>query len=126
MTTPVERLGAEKYVSVVTFRRDGTPVATPVWAVRDGDALVVWTVRDSGKVKRIRNNPEVTVAPCDIRGRLRGEAVRGRAELLPDERIYHVGRLVMGKYGLAGRLTIWTSRLRRGPQGTIGVRIVLD
>ncbi|MEZ0076436.1 PPOX class F420-dependent oxidoreductase [Planotetraspora sp. GP83] len=126
MTTSVERLGAEKYVSVVTFRRDGTPVATPVWAVRDGDALVVWTVRDSGKVKRIRNNPEVTVAPCDIRGRLRGEAVGGRAELLPAEQIDHVGRLVMGKYGLAGRLTIWTSRLRRGRQGTLGVRITLD
>ncbi|MFF3671068.1 PPOX class F420-dependent oxidoreductase [Microtetraspora malaysiensis] len=124
--TTVERLGAEQYVSLVTLRRDGTPVATPVWVMRDGDALVVWTVADSGKVKRIRRNPQVTVAPCDVRGRLRGDAVPARAELLPPEQSDHVRELLMKKYGLLGRLTIWGSRLRRGRAGTVGVRITLS
>ncbi|WP_067138590.1 PPOX class F420-dependent oxidoreductase [Microtetraspora malaysiensis] len=124
--TTVERLGAGQYVSLVTLRRDGTPVATPVWVMRDGDALVVWTVADSGKVKRIRRNPQVTVAPCDVRGRLRGDAVPARAELLPPEQGDHVRELLMKKYGLLGRLTIWGSRLRRGRAGTVGVRITLS
>jgi len=47
--TALEQLGEEQYLLVTTFRRDGTPVPTPVWAVREGDALMVWTVGDSGR-----------------------------------------------------------------------------
>jgi PPOX class probable F420-dependent enzyme len=121
--TIVERLGAEKYVSVVTFRRNGTPVATPIWVVRDGDALAIWTGADTGKVKRLRNNPEVTVAACDLRGRVRGEAVNGRAELMSAEDTERVRGLITKKYGLIGWLTIKGSRLRRGREGTVGIRI---
>jgi uncharacterized protein len=121
--TIVERLGAEKYVSVVTFRRNGTPVATPIWVVRDGDALAIWTGADTGKVKRLRNNPEVTVAACDLRGRVRGEAVNGRAELMSAEDTERVRGLIIKKYGLIGWLTIKGSRLRRGREGTVGIRI---
>jgi PPOX class probable F420-dependent enzyme len=123
--TVVELLGAEQYVSVVTFRRDGTPVATPVWVVRDGDALAIWTPAGSGKVKRIRNNPRVTVAACDVRGRVRGEAVEGRAEPLSAEHTERVRARLTKKYGLVARLTIWGSKLRRGREGTIGIRITL-
>ncbi|WKX73630.1 PPOX class F420-dependent oxidoreductase [Streptomyces sp. XD-27] len=63
------------YVSLVTYRRDGTPVPTPVWAVAAGDTLLVWTGADSWKVRRLRNDPRVTVTPCGFRGR----AVRGAA-----------------------------------------------
>jgi PPOX class probable F420-dependent enzyme len=121
--TIVERLGSEKYVSVVTFRRNGTPVATPIWVVRDGDALAIWTGADTGKVKRLRNNPEVTVAACDLRGRVRGEAVNGRAELMSAEDTERVRGLIIKKYGLIGWLTIKGSRLRRGREGTVGIRI---
>ena len=123
--TSAARLGAEQYVSVVTFRRDGTPVATAVWVAGDGDALVVWTVADSGKVKRIRNNPKVTVTPCDVRGRTHGEPAEGRAEVLPPERIDHVRDLIARKYGLRGRLFLWFSLLRRGRTGTTALRITL-
>ena len=67
------------YVSLTTFRRTGEPVPTPVWAAPDGDSLVVWTRADSGKVKRLRHTSRVTVAPCDIRGRVRGPAVEATA-----------------------------------------------
>ena len=52
----LDRMGDGKYVLLTTYRRDGTPVATPTWVVRDGDALAVWTATDSGKVKRVRRD----------------------------------------------------------------------
>jgi hypothetical protein len=124
--TTVERLGAEEYVSLTSYRRDGTPVATPLWVVRDGATLAVWTPTESYKVKRIRRNPTVTVAACDIRGRLRGEPVDGRAEVLSAADTERVRELIRRKYGLRGRLTLFGSRLRRGRAGTTGIRIRLD
>lgn len=121
----VEQLGAEKYLLLTTFRRDGTPVPTAVWVARDGDHLVAWTVADSGKVKRIRRSPQVTVAPCDLRGRPRGAAVTGHATIADPDATRHVRRLLMRKYGLPGRLTILASRLRRGEKGTVGIRIAV-
>jgi PPOX class probable F420-dependent enzyme len=124
--TALDSLAGAKYVLLTTFRRDGRAVPTPVWAVRDGDALVVWTVAGSGKVKRIRRGGEVTVAPCTFRGRPLGEAVTGHATVtgpvLHDRRI----RSLMGrKYGLTGRLSMAASRIRRGVDGTVGVRITV-
>jgi PPOX class probable F420-dependent enzyme len=116
-------LGSHKYVSVTTYRKDGTPVATPVWVAQDGDAVVVWTAADSGKVKRIRNNPAVTVAACDMRGRLASEPVPGRAEILDAAGTERVRGLLRRKYGLAGRLVILGSRVRRGSAGSVGIRI---
>ncbi|GII28839.1 PPOX class F420-dependent oxidoreductase [Planotetraspora mira] len=121
--TIVERLGAEKYVSVVTFRRNGTPVATPIWVVPDGDALAIWTGTRTGKVKRVRNNPEVTVTPCDVRGNVHGEPADGRAEVMSAEDTERVRALIIKKYGLVGWLTVRGSRLRRGREGTVGIRI---
>ncbi|WP_214323173.1 PPOX class F420-dependent oxidoreductase [Nonomuraea sediminis] len=116
-------LGDEQYVSVTTYRRDGTPVSTPVWVAADGGDLVFWTVTSSAKVKRIRNNPAVTVAPCDLRGNLKGEAVRGTATILSAEETERVRGLLRRKYGLVGRITLLGSKLRRGSTGTVGVRI---
>ncbi|WFE33105.1 PPOX class F420-dependent oxidoreductase [Micromonospora sp. WMMD975] len=124
--TDLDRLAAEKYVLLTTFRKDGRAVATPVWAVRDGDALAVWTVSDSGKVKRIRRNGRVTVAPCDVRGNPRGEAVAGHATIDDPEHTRRVRGLLKHKYRLIGRMTLLGSRLRRGEAGTVGLRIVLD
>jgi hypothetical protein len=59
----VGTLAKSKYISLTTFRRDGTPVATPVWVAQQGDELVVYTVRSSGKAKRLRNSSRVSVAP---------------------------------------------------------------
>ena len=76
-------LPVSTYVSLTTIRRSGVPVSTPVWAAPDGETLVVWTRTDSGKVKRLRHTSRVTVAPCDIRGRVQGAAVDGVAEFVP-------------------------------------------
>ncbi|WP_330175970.1 PPOX class F420-dependent oxidoreductase [Streptomyces sp. NBC_01498] len=121
----LERLASGKYLLVTTFRRDGRQVPTPVWVVRDGDALGIWTVADSGKAKRIRNRSDVLVGECDIRGTPTGEQVPGRAVLLDATQTKHYRGLVRRKYGATGRLTLLGSRLRRGSEGTVGIRITL-
>jgi len=87
-----------KYLSITSYRRDGTGVATPVWFVTDDDRLLVMTAAGSGKVKRIRRNPFVTVTACSARGRALGSPIQARAELLPSTEVEHVKRRMGRKY----------------------------
>lgn len=87
-----------KYLSLTSFRRDGTPVATPVWFVADDGRLLVETDGDSYKVKRIRRDARVRVAVCDARGRLRGQPVDAVAEILPESERSGAERLMAQKY----------------------------
>jgi PPOX class probable F420-dependent enzyme len=118
-------LGEARYALVTTYRKDGRSVPTAVWVVRDGNALAIWTVSDSGKVKRIRRNSKVLVGPCDLRGRPTGDQVPGEAVILDAEGTQRVRSLLTKKYGIVGRVTLWGSRIRRGTTGTIGIRITL-
>ncbi|MFF6880682.1 MULTISPECIES: PPOX class F420-dependent oxidoreductase [unclassified Streptomyces] len=118
-------LGAGKYLLVTSYRRNGTPVATPVWVVRDAEALGVWTPADSWKVKRIRNRADVLVGPCDLRGNPTGDQVPATAEICDAATTARYRKLIARKYGLTGRLTLFGSRLRRGVDGTVGIRITL-
>ena len=119
----ISRLDDGKYLLLTTFRKDGTPVPTPVWAARDGESLVVWTVSDSGKVKRIRRDGAVALAPCTARGAPTGDAIDGRAELLDAAGTERSRSLIARKYGVVGKLAMLASRLRRGSAGTIGIRL---
>ncbi|RKT56827.1 PPOX class F420-dependent oxidoreductase [Saccharothrix australiensis] len=119
-------LGDDKYLLLTTFRRDGTPVPTPVWAVRRDGVIRVWSAADAGKVKRIRNNPEVTVGPCDFRGNPTGAGTPARARVLDERAGAETRRLIGAKYGLVGRLALLGSRLRRGGAGTVGIEISTD
>ncbi|MFF0610692.1 PPOX class F420-dependent oxidoreductase [Nocardia tengchongensis] len=123
MENPFGPVGTANYVNLTTYKKDGTPVGTPLWAVLDGGRLYVWTVTDSWKVKRIRRNPEVTVQACDVRGKTRGEIVKGRAVILDDAGSERTRGLVQRKYGIMGWLTITLSKVRRGSAGTIGIEI---
>src|SRR5512132_498209 len=87
-----------KYLSLTSFRRDGTGVATPVWFVETGGRLLVATDAASYKVRRIRRDPRVTITPCTATGRLRGIPVPASAELLPDAEVARVERLMARKY----------------------------
>ncbi|MGW5737829.1 MULTISPECIES: PPOX class F420-dependent oxidoreductase [Streptomyces] len=116
-------LGAGKYLLVTSYRKNGTPVPSPVWVVEDGDALGIWTVADSWKVKRIRNRADVLVGPCDLRGNPTGEQIPATAEICDAQVTARYRTLLARKYGLVGRLTLLGSRLRRGTSGTVGIRI---
>ena len=87
---PFQPFAGRKYISLETFRKSGEGIKTPVWfaeAALDSPApfLYVYTIGKSGKAKRIRNNPRVMVAPCDVRGKVLGEWVPARAEILQGE-----------------------------------------
>jgi len=115
----------EKYVLLTTFRKSGVGVPTAVWAAQDGDALVVTTAASAGKVKRIRNNPEVTLQACTMSGRVKGDAepVAGRAEIVDDPAGFEAGEAIIAKkYGWMFRLA-FRAEARRG-DGTIH-RVIL-
>ena len=117
-TSALENLGRSRCVRLITFRRDGSPVPTPVWQVRDGDRLLVITKGTTGKVKRLRRSPRVLVAACDQRGRVKpgSQDVEGTVELFTD--VPELDRLVgllKGKYGFLFTVAGWVNRLRGLP-----------
>jgi len=124
--TVLDDLAAGKYLLLTTFRRDGTPVPTPVWAMRDGAALAVWSAADAGKVKRIRNSGRVTLAPCDWRGKPLGLPVPGVAEVLAPDASAHFAGLMKRKYGPVARIGLIGTALRGGTERMAGIRIRLE
>jgi uncharacterized protein len=95
-----------KYLNLETFKKSGDGVKTPVWFAADPAAdlassdakLYLYTIGVSGKVKRVRNNPRVRIAPCDARGNVLGEWVEARAEIVADEEAARGIRLLNKKY----------------------------
>ena len=108
----VAAVDRHRYVSLATFRRDGTVVATPVWFAAVGERLYVFTAGDSGKVKRLGNSPRARIAPCDGRGRLEGEWRDATARIVTDEALIQRASTAMrAKYGWQLRLLDVVSRL---------------
>jgi uncharacterized protein len=129
--TPVlAHLGHERFVSLSTFKRSGEAVPTPVWVLPDGLALVVSTPAAAGKLKRIRNDPRVTLQPCDRRGNVDPEAplVEGTAEIIADSAASEaVSRRLADKYGLefrVFRVVEWL--LKRGNSDRVVLRITAN
>jgi PPOX class probable F420-dependent enzyme len=125
VTVDLDRLGAASYVLLTTFRKDGRAVPTPVWVARDGDELVVYSAPDAGKVKRIRRDGTVRVAPCTVRGRPTGPEVPGHARLLDDDGIRRALAAIAKKYGFQYWLTTLGGRLRRRRRLPAGIAITL-
>jgi PPOX class probable F420-dependent enzyme len=117
-------VGRASYVSFTSYRKNGTPVSTPVWIAPDGDDLYFFSDTDAFKVKRVRNNPAVTLQPCDVRGRVKDGApvVSGVAEVLDHADTPRVRGIVNRKYRLMGTIGGFLSRLR-GSEAAIGIRI---
>ena len=100
-TTDFTQLNKASYISLTTFRKNGEPVATPVWfAERDG-TIYLFTFPEAGKVKRIRHTARVTLAPCTVNGKVTGPSSEGVARILTepaDEALAE--RTLAKKYGL--------------------------
>ncbi len=106
------RLSGHRYVSLTTFRKTGKAVATPVWCAGNADRIYVWTNASSGKVKRLRNNRSVTLAPCTYNGRVLGPETSAQAEImkgLPNEEAI-ADESLLAKYGWQWRLGRFFSR----------------
>ncbi|MEU4341082.1 PPOX class F420-dependent oxidoreductase [Nocardia sp. NPDC023852] len=125
MTNSLAAVAEADYVLLTTFRKDGSPVGTAVWAVAENGKLYIWTVTDSWKVKRLRRNPAVTLQPCTASGKPHGEVVEGTGRILEADGTERVRKLLRRKYWLTAPLIILVSNLRRGKSGTIGVEITL-
>ena len=72
------------HILLVTYKRDGTPVPSPVWFARDGEQLYVWTEINAFKAKRLRNDERALIAPCSPRGVPRGAPVAAVGRVLTD------------------------------------------
>lgn len=102
----LQSLRDKRYISLESYRRSGQPVRTPIWFVEENGRLLFYSEADAGKVKRIRNNPRVSLAPCDARGRVSEGAVwlQGRAAILSEPGAGRAHALLIKKYGWQRRL----------------------
>jgi PPOX class probable F420-dependent enzyme len=122
-TLTLEPFVRQKTVLLTTYRRDGTPVGTPVNIAVDGDRAFVRTFDTAWKLKRIRNNPEVEIAPSTMRGEPTGPAIQARARVLSGSESEYAGRALARKYPiLQGFFVPLFHRLRR--HKTIHIELV--
>jgi uncharacterized protein len=100
----------QKYISLTTFRKSGVAVPTPVWFGEENGKLYVMTRSDSGKYKRIKNNPRVQIAPCTMRGKIAGPQFEGAARILPEADWPRARKAVNQKYWLARIPFLWSKK----------------
>ena len=104
MENQLEQFLDQKYINLETYKKDGTPIRTPVWFVIDNDLIYVVTREETGKVKRIKNNQNVRIVPCSFKGEPKNEWIRGKAEKITDEGSQKAIKLRKKKYGMSARL----------------------
>ncbi len=129
MPEAIGQFAKAKYFSLETFRKTGVGVRTPVWFAEDPatsggvNTFYVYTLPDSGKAKRIRNNPKVRINPCTMRGDLRGAWVDARARLCTGDEEAKGQSLLNQKYGMMKRIGDFFSRMRGRVQCVLAIEI---
>lgn len=103
----------QQFANLTTFRKSGAPVATPVWFALNNGKVYVMTAASTGKIKRIRNDPRVQLAPSDRRGQQLGPPVDAQARILPDSETALALQSLNRKYGLVKRIFDMFMSLRR-------------
>jgi PPOX class probable F420-dependent enzyme len=126
VTVPPE-FARSKQISLTTYRKDGTAVATPVWFVIDGSEIWIVSNTDAGKVKRIRRDGRVQLTLCDVRGRIAPDAptASGTARLLDDAGTRTARAKLAGRY-ISSRVGNWVTRVLHLPKApVIGIVVSL-
>jgi hypothetical protein len=131
MSDAIGQFANVKYFCLETFRKTGVGVRTPVWFVEDPASpspagvttFYVYTLPDSGKAKRIRNNPKVRIAPCNMKGDLRGGLVDAQARICSGGEVAKGQSLLTERYGLMKRIGDFFSRMRGRTQIVLAVEI---
>ena len=94
----------QKYINLETYKKDGTPVRTPVWFVIDNDLINVITRDSTGKVKRLRNNHDVRIVSCSFKGEPKNEWIKAKAENITGDEADKAIKMRKKKYGMSARL----------------------
>jgi len=113
---------AQKYLNLESCKRDGTPVQTPVWFAPDHGVLYVYTLANAGKVKRIRRNPRIRIAPCTMRGTVTGAWVEAEAAIVDATTAAHGHALLHHKYGWMKGMGDLFSRMMHRERVVIAIR----
>ena len=104
MGNQLEQFLDQKYINLETYKKDGTPIRTPVWFVIDKNLIYVITRDSTGKVKRLRNNQDVRTVPCSFKGEAKNEWVKGKTQMITGEEADKAIKLRKKKYGMSARL----------------------
>lgn len=130
MPDAIAQFTRAKYLNLETFRKTGIGVCTPVWFAQDVchstptvTVFYVYSAAGAGKVKRVRNNPKVRVAPCTMRGNLQGAWVEARAHTCEGEQAAHAQELLRKKYGWLKISGDFFGRLLRHKQTILAIEI---
>ena len=94
----------QKYVNLETYKKDGTPVRTPVWFMIDNGIIYVMTREKTGKVKRLKNNQNIRIVPCSFTGESKSEWINGIAQKITGEEVEKAFKLRKKKYGFSARI----------------------
>jgi|SRR5262249_22124956 len=112
----------QRYLNLESFKRDGTPVQTPVWFAEDHGVLYVYTLANAGKVKRIRHNPRIRIAPCTMRGHVIGPWVEAEATIVETTTAACGHALLRHKYGWMKGIGDLFSRLLHRERVVLAIR----
>ncbi len=113
----------QEYLNLESCKKDGTPVQTPVWFAADDGVLYVYTLANTGKVKRIRRNPCVRIVPCTMRGTVIGQWVHAEAHIVDAATAEHGHALLLQKYGWKKRLGNMLSGLMNWERVVLALRV---
>ena len=124
MDSRLDQFIDQKYLSLETYRKDQTPVKTPVWFVIDNDQLYIITKETTGKVKRLRNNQNARIAVCSMKGDIKSDWINVGLENITEESdVEKIVKLRKKKYGFSARLvTIFTSQKGKTVAYSVGSR----
>ena len=111
MVDMLEQFSEQKYINLETYKRDNTPIKTPVWFVIDNGLVYIITRESTGKVKRLKNNQNVRIVPCSFKGEIKSEWVNGKAQKIMGSEADKVIKIRKKKYRFAVRLSgLFTSQ----------------
>jgi len=104
MSVDISQFDKTNYINLETYRKNGISVITPVWFVIEGKNFFVITKSSTGKIKRLRNNPNIRISPCDFRGKVKGKWLNGLATIKTPDEYPQIINLRNKKYGFRTKL----------------------
>jgi PPOX class probable F420-dependent enzyme len=122
MSVDVHQFERYKYINLETYKKNGKPISTPVWFVIENNLIFIVTRSSTGKVKRLKNNPNVRIMPCSFRGGPKGNWVGGIAKFIDSKESARIVNLRNKKYGITARLVSLIT-LRKGKFIVISIQI---